>query len=122
MVIRHAFLMQGRLLVFLVKDRKLQLVHERETKGAVYCLCPFNGKLLAGINSKIQLYKWQQREDGVRELVTETGHHGHVLATYMQTRGDLIVVGDLMKSITLLAYKVCCYRGLLGLLGALELF
>lgn len=32
---------QGRLLVFMVKDFKLQLVSEREVKGAVYNVNPF---------------------------------------------------------------------------------
>ena len=32
---------QGRILVFLVKDFKLQLLSEREVKGAVYNVNPF---------------------------------------------------------------------------------
>lgn len=96
---------KGRILVFSVEEGKLQLVAEKETKGAVYCLNAFNGKLLAAINQKIQLYKWMLREDGTRELQSECGHHGHILALYVQTRGDFIVVGDLMKSISLLIYK-----------------
>ncbi|XP_076949712.1 DNA damage-binding protein 1-like [Bidens hawaiensis] len=96
---------KGRILVFIVEDGKLQLVAEKETKGAVYSLNAFNGKLLAAINQKIQLYKWMLRDDGTRELQSECGHHGHILALYVQTRGDFIVVGDLMKSISLLIYK-----------------
>lgn len=96
---------KGRILVFMVEDGKLQLVAEKETKGAVYSLNAFNGKLLAAINQKIQLYKWMLRDDGSRELQSECGHHGHILALYVQTRGDFIVVGDLMKSISLLIYK-----------------
>ncbi|KAJ7544909.1 hypothetical protein O6H91_09G098400 [Diphasiastrum complanatum] len=96
---------KGRILVFAVEDGKLQLVAEKETKGAVYNLNSFNGKLLAGINQKIQLYKWTLRDDGTRELQSECGHHGHILALYVQSRGDFIVVGDLMKSISLLIYK-----------------
>ncbi|XP_050221597.1 DNA damage-binding protein 1 [Mercurialis annua] len=96
---------KGRILVFLVEDGKLQLMVEKETKGAVYSLNSFNGKLLAAINQKIQLYKWMLRDDGSRELQSECGHHGHILALYVQTRGDFIVVGDLMKSISLLIYK-----------------
>ncbi|EXC25620.1 DNA damage-binding protein 1a [Morus notabilis] len=95
----------GRILVFMVEDGKLQLIAEKETKGAVYSLNAFNGKLLAAINQKIQLYKWMLRDDGSRELQSECGHHGHILALYVQTRGDFIVVGDLMKSISLLIYK-----------------
>ncbi|KAI5671045.1 hypothetical protein M9H77_11409 [Catharanthus roseus] len=96
---------KGRILVFIVEDGKLQLIAEKETKGAVYSLNAFNGKLLAAINQKIQLYKWMLRDDGSRELQSECGHHGHILALYVQTRGDFIVVGDLMKSISLLIYK-----------------
>ncbi|CAJ2677173.1 DNA damage-binding protein 1 [Trifolium pratense] len=96
---------KGRILVFSVEEGKLQLIAEKETKGAVYCLNAFNGKLLAAINQKIQLYKWVLREDGTREFQSECGHHGHILALYVQTRGDFIVVGDLMKSISLLIYK-----------------
>ncbi|KAL2629921.1 hypothetical protein R1flu_014607 [Riccia fluitans] len=96
---------KGRILVFIVEDGKLQLLTEKETKGAVYSLNAFNGKLLAAINQKIQLYKWTLRDDGSRELQTECGHHGHILALYVQSRGDFIVVGDLMKSISLLMYK-----------------
>ncbi|KAG9145181.1 hypothetical protein Leryth_008967 [Lithospermum erythrorhizon] len=96
---------KGRILVFVVEDGKLQLLAEKETKGAVYSLNAFNGKLLAAINQKIQLYKWMLRDDGTRELQSECGHHGHILALYVQTRGDFIVVGDLMKSISLLIYK-----------------
>uniref|UniRef100_A0A2N9H790 RSE1/DDB1/CPSF1 C-terminal domain-containing protein n=1 Tax=Fagus sylvatica TaxID=28930 RepID=A0A2N9H790_FAGSY len=92
-------------LLFAVRDGKLQLIAEKETKGSVYSLNAFNGKLLAAINQKIQLYKWMLRDDGTRELQSECGHHGHILALYVQTRGDFIVVGDLMKSISLLIYK-----------------
>ncbi|XWS62379.1 hypothetical protein CRYUN_Cryun06bG0005900 [Craigia yunnanensis] len=96
---------KGRILVFVVEDGKLQLIAEKETKGAVYTLNAFNGKLLAAINQNIQLYKWMLREDGTRELQSECGHHGHIFALYVQTRGDFIVVCDLMKSISLLIYK-----------------
>ncbi|KAK9268180.1 hypothetical protein L1049_010622 [Liquidambar formosana] len=96
---------KGRILVFIVEDGKLLLIAEKETKGSVYSLNAFNGKLLAAINQKIQLYKWMLRDDGTRELQSECGHHGHILALYVQTRGDFIVVGDLMKSISLLIYK-----------------
>jgi DNA damage-binding protein 1 len=97
---------KGRILVFIVEEGRLQLITEKETKGAVYSLNAFNGKLLASINQKIQLYKWMLRDDGTRELQSECGHHGHILALYVQTRGDFIAVGDLMKSISLLIYKV----------------
>ncbi len=51
------------------------------------------GKLIAGINSKVQLYKWLQTDDGSRELQLECSHTGHVLALYIVTRGDFVIVG-----------------------------
>ena len=56
-----------------------------------------------------RLYRWSEK--GVSgpgaggELSPECGHHGHILALFVESRGDFIVVGDLMKSISLLAYK-----------------
>ena len=41
-----------------------------------------------------------------RELQAECSHHGHILALYVRCRGDFVVVGDLMKSMSLLMYKV----------------
>lgn len=100
---------QGRILVFTVSgihgERRLHLVTEKEVKGSVYCLNAFNGKLLAGINSKVYLFKWSESEENGEELVSECGHHGHTLVLYMESRGDFIVVGDLMKSISLLNHK-----------------
>ena len=89
-----------------MEDGNLKLIAEKETKGAVYFLNAFNGKLLTTINRKIQLYKWVHRDNGTHELQSECGHHGHILALHVQTRGNSIVVGDLMKSISLLIYKV----------------
>ncbi|KAL2490773.1 CPSF A domain-containing protein [Abeliophyllum distichum] len=83
----------GMTLVFIVEDEKLQLIVEKETKGAIYSLNVLNGKLLAAINQKIRLYKWMLRDDGFCELQSECGHHAHILALYMQTRGDFIIVG-----------------------------
>mmetsp|Transcript_63382 Transcript_63382/g.200458 ORF Transcript_63382/g.200458 Transcript_63382/m.200458 type:complete len:1099 (-) Transcript_63382:192-3488(-) len=96
---------RGRVLVFSAEGGSLLLVAEKEVKGAVYNVNMLGGKLLAGINSKIQLFKWSSRDDGSKELVAECGHHGHILALFVQVRGDFIVVGDLMKSISLLIYK-----------------
>jgi DNA damage-binding protein 1 len=52
------------------------------------------GKLIAGVNNKVQLLRWAQSEDGGRELSTECTHTGHVLALYVATRGDFILVGE----------------------------
>lgn len=96
---------RGRILVFKVDDDQLVLVSEKEVRGAVYNLNAFKGKLLAGINSKLELFKWTPREDEVHELVSECSHHGQIVTFAVKTRGDWILVGDLMKSMSLLLYK-----------------
>lgn len=96
---------RGRILVFKVIDDALSLVCEKEVRGAVYNLNPFQGKLLAGINSKLELFKWSPRDDDVHELVSECSHHGQIVTFAVKTRGDWILVGDLMKSMSLLLYK-----------------
>jgi len=44
---------KGRILVFSVTENKLRLEAETTVRGAVYCICDFNGKILAGVNSKV---------------------------------------------------------------------
>lgn len=35
---------------------------------------------------QVQLFRWVEKDDGVQELQTECGYHGHILALYMQVR------------------------------------
>ncbi|GMH52129.1 hypothetical protein TL16_g01162 [Triparma laevis f. inornata] len=99
---------EGRILLFKVTKTEnsttVHLVTEKPTKGGVYSISNLGNKLLAGINSKVSLYKFRNA-DGVCELVNECGHHGHILALYTKCKGNLIVVGDLMRSICVLEYN-----------------
>jgi len=54
---------------------------------------------------QVHLYKWTESTADGFELKQECEHGGHILALYLAARGDFIVVGDLMKSISLLVYK-----------------
>ncbi|XP_078271020.1 DNA damage-binding protein 1-like [Rhinoraja longicauda] len=92
---------QGRIIVFQYSDGKLQTVAEKEVKGAAYSMVEFNGKLLASINSTVRLYEWTAE----KELRTECNHYNNIMALYLKTKGDFILVGDLMRSVLLLAYK-----------------
>ena len=83
-----------------VLQRSLTLVCEKETRGAVYNLNAFRGKLLAGINSLVKLFGWGFSKENERELVHECSHMGHIIALKVETKDNLIVVGDFMKSIT----------------------
>jgi len=100
---------RGRIIVLSVgegrESRGLKVVGEKEMKGAVYSLESFNGKLVATANSKVAVFRWGETEDGGKELISEGSHHGHIVALYVRTKGDFILVGDLIKSVSLLLYK-----------------
>eukprot|EP01083_Nonionella_stella_P074583 202363_1 len=96
---------KGRILVLKVVEKKFVQVYAHEVKGAVYSFNDFSGKLLAGVNSTVHLFEWTDRGDENRHLKAETKHHSHVLALFLRSRGDFIVVGDLMQSMSLLIYK-----------------
>ena len=97
----------GRILVYQITEhKKLALVTELPVRGAVYTMQPFHGKLVAGVDSKIYLYSWSGVDAaGKGRLSVDCDHHGHIIALHTAVRGDFIVVGDLMKSVSLLVYK-----------------
>lgn len=92
---------QGRILLFQWLEGKLIQVAEKEIKGACYTLVEFNGKLLASINSTVRLFEWTSE----KELRLECSHFNNIIALYLKVKGDFILVGDLMRSMTLLQYK-----------------
>ncbi|KAG8190009.1 hypothetical protein JTE90_000108 [Oedothorax gibbosus] len=92
---------QGRFVIFLWKDGKLQQIAEKEVKGAPYTITKFNGKLLAAINSTVRLYEWTPE----RELHNECSYFNNIIALFLKTKGDFILVGDIMRSMALLLYK-----------------
>lgn len=94
--------MQGRIRLFSVANNRLSLVALVETKGAVFSIAQLRYSLVAGINSRIQLYEWDK---DTSTLNPTCGHSGHTIVLQIDVRGDLILVGDLMKSLQLHMYK-----------------
>lgn len=80
---------EGRLLVFMVIEGKLELASESRAKGGVYDIEDYDGRVLAGVNSRIWLYKWTASEDGLWQLQQECSRHGHIIALYVKVQGDL---------------------------------
>ncbi|KAI6221851.1 DNA damage-binding protein 1 [Aphelenchoides fujianensis] len=93
----------GRILVFAYDDKnnKLRLVQEKEVKGAVFGVSPLHNKLVAAINSSVRLFAW--RPDN--ELRLEASSFNFTTALHMKTKGDIVLVGDLIRSVTMLAFK-----------------
>lgn len=90
----------GRICIFQWLDNKLHQIGEKEIGGAPYSLQEFNGKLLASVNSTVMLFDRNQKD-----LHVECKYLNCIIALFLKTKGDFILVGDLMRSITLLAYK-----------------
>ena len=67
-----------------MQERSLELRHELQTKGAVYCLEGYNGNLLAGVNNKLQMYSWASLASGTAHgLSLRHEHCGHILVLYI---------------------------------------
>ena len=56
------------------------------------------------LGSDIIVFNWKDAGDGRRELDMDASHAGNVVALYLKTRGNLVLVGDLMRSVQLLDY------------------
>ncbi|CAA7023319.1 unnamed protein product [Microthlaspi erraticum] len=98
----EAFPTKGRILVYLVKDMKLNLIYEKKTEGAVHSLHAFHGKLLAAIKISIQLQEWILPD---LILEAECRYDGGARLPCVQTRGDFIFFGGEGPSVCLLKYK-----------------
>lgn len=113
-------------------NRSVKLVTELQVRGGVYSISQFfNGKILATVNSKTQLCKMMNDGTGVIKLsFVGVGHHGHILSLFVSSRAPktwtspnkaaidaskdkkadskdremLAIVGDLMRSISLVQY------------------
>lgn len=70
-------------------------------QGSAYCLETLCGKLLAAINASVRLFEWTPE----RELRLECSHFNFITALYLKTKGDFVLVGDIMHSMMLLSYK-----------------
>jgi len=94
----------GRLLILDVRERSLELLAEARIKGACYALEAFGARgILAGVNNKLQLYDFVPAVSGASPSVRLRAEHcGHIIVLYIATRGDFILVGDLMKSVSVL--------------------
>jgi DNA damage-binding protein 1 len=91
----------GRILLFELNDGKLTETVSKEVKGGVYSVVDFSGKILAGINNAVCVF--DLKDD--MELQMECSYYNTILALYLKSKGDFVLVGDLMRSLTILLYK-----------------
>lgn len=53
----------------------------------------------------MEIFNWNVAQDGSCSLSLHCSHYSNIEALYIETRGDFIVVGDLMESVTVLLYS-----------------
>lgn len=106
----------GRILVFQVVSKKLQLVTSLKVRGAVCALAPFRGGLLAGVNSTLLYLTWSLNADEY-QLSIACGFHGHVMLLFIRAHGDFILTGDLTEALSLFHYKETNFQKQLELLA-----
>lgn len=98
---------EGQILLFLVEEGKLRLIVKMEVKGPVFSLNAFNGKLLVGMNQSVVLYRLVlEKPNGPYALAIECEQGLDTLPVHLHTRGNVIYVGDLMKSLSRLTYII----------------
>ena len=121
---------KGRILVFDINpiDKRVNMTVTLDVKGGVLAVAPIRGKIVAGIGSTIQIFALSRGPETAMEvsdkltvsdevssgkldlpyiqhtLVHEFTHSGYILALFVSVKGDNILVGDILRSLTLLRY------------------
>nr|QDO16372.1 DNA damage-binding protein 1 [Lingulodinium polyedra] len=80
---------------------RFALAASLEVAGAVYALLAFNGMLLGSVNNRVVL--WRQAQ-GSKRLHEVCCHCANILALHLQASGSHVLVGDVMRSASLLRY------------------
>jgi DNA damage-binding protein 1 len=113
---------RGRILVLTVRGagdaRELSLQASLEVSGSVNALASLvaapgaSERLVATVNSKVVVFEWAAASEGsAAQLTPVASYLGAILSLYLDTAADVILVGDLMRSVTLLRFVVTPERG-----------
>ena len=100
-------------------SRSVRHVTQMPTRGGVYSISPFyGGTALITVNSKTHLCRLSMSSSQVAQLkFVGSGHHGHMLSLFVKSLAgagpsqanyqakQLAIVGDLMRSISLVEYR-----------------
>jgi DNA damage-binding protein 1 len=97
---------KGHIRKFAVINSKLVLESIIETKGAVYSMASSTVGLVAGIGGSVVVYCEETAETGDSILVPLASYSGFSVCLDVQVNDDgtLILVGDLMRSVSVLSF------------------
>ncbi|VDO14796.1 unnamed protein product [Rodentolepis nana] len=82
------------------KVEELQQIGIFEVLGSPNIIRDFNGRLVAGIGSSVRIYNFSENK-----LTQESVNNENIVTLYLRTHKDYILVGDIMRSCTLLKFK-----------------
>ena len=86
-----------------LEQREVILIAECVTTGGVFSLDSIQGKLVAGVDSKVLIYEFfpeGKEKNGAPELSVLCEHPGHVMCLMCKASGDLVLVGDILRSMS----------------------
>lgn len=101
----------GRIIAFEVVDRTLRHVAELRSAGCVYSLQAMGAYVLACVNSMIELIEWTPAGDGLaaqrepRTMRHRAAFQNFIVALEARVSGNKVIVGDLMRSVSLISYS-----------------
>ncbi|KAK5580443.1 hypothetical protein RB653_000460 [Dictyostelium firmibasis] len=82
---------------------KLILLEELNFRSSVYFLLSFNGRLIAAVHKRLFSIRYSHsKEKNCKVISSESVHKGHTMILKLASRGHFILVGDMMKSVSLL--------------------
>ncbi|TPX39150.1 hypothetical protein SeLEV6574_g07407 [Synchytrium endobioticum] len=95
---------RGRILLFrLTSARRLSLIAATEIPGSAYSIVSLQERLVASVNSRIIVFSFDLSRDALHAILTpKSSHHGHIVALYLAVHGHFLLVGDMMKSVSVL--------------------
>ncbi|VDN11490.1 unnamed protein product [Dibothriocephalus latus] len=82
------------------ENSRLETLLVHDVNGAVYRIIDFNGRILAGISSSVRLF--DVKDDSLR---LASSFNENITVLFLRSKGDFVLIGDLMRSLTLLLYK-----------------
>lgn len=82
------------------------LVGSRVVRGAVFRMFSYNGMLLACVGPEVRGMSMVERKEGMLMIKEEDRHQGCILGFRIALRGHFILVGDLLRSVTVLTCKL----------------
>ena len=96
---------EGRLLLMRVSDKRLELVSETRTKGAVMCIDQVRGRVVCGINSRVVVYRTlAPTATQPLRLSAECSIPNGTFVIALSTWQEYVVAADLQQSVSYLVY------------------